>query len=159
MATALVPLANKTLTTASSTVSFTSISGSYRDLYLVITPLAPSTAGGVTLRFNNDSGYNYNAFAIYGTGSSAGLGQVNGNALGYFGADSSGQAVIIAHIMDYSTTDRHKVWHSRANQPDGQVRGWTGRWANNAAVTSLTIINDWQNFSIGATFALYGVSA
>lgn len=159
MSTAITPLANVTLSSATSTVTFSSISGLFRDLYCVITPLAATTGGGVTLRFNGDTGTNYDRVVNYGNGSSAGSGATNGNSQGYFGADSSGQSVIILQVMDYTATNKHKDWIARHSQVDGWVSHTVGNWSNTSAITSLQIRNDSQNFSIGATFALYGVSA
>lgn len=159
MATAITPLANITLGSATNSVTFSSISSAYRDLFFVITPLAPTTGGSICFRFNGDSGTNYNDVQMYGTGSATGSDSRANNSLGYFGADSAVQSVTTAHVFDYTATDKHKSWLGRGNPSNNLVAARAGRWANTAAITSVEIRNDSQNFSIGATFALYGVSA
>lgn len=161
MATAITALANVTLASATNVITFSSINSGFQDLYLVITPIAPTTGGGVTLRFNSDTGTNYNRTAMWGTGSSASSGSTNGNSLGYFGGDSTSQAVITLHVFDYSATNKYKNFLSKSSQTNSGQRVETsfGTWKGTSAITSVSIINDSQNFSVGATFSLFGVLA
>lgn len=159
MATAITPLANITLGSTAATVTFSSISQAYKDLMLVVTPLAPTTGGGVILRFNSDSGANYHDLQIWGTGSGTGSYYNSGIDKAYIGNDATNQSVIICNIMDYSATDKWKQLFSRGNQTTGNVVLRVDSWTNTSAITSLQVLNDSQNYSAGATFALYGVSA
>lgn len=155
---AWTPLANITLGSSASSVTFSSISQDYRDLVLVIN--GTSQAGGdVWYRFNSDSGSNYPYVNMYGTGTSttSGSGTLNKGVLNYNNTTSIFN--IIANIMDYSSTDKHKTVISRGNQADGFVMSYVTRWANTAAVTTLLVSLDGTNFLSGTSFALYGVSA
>lgn len=155
---AWTPLANITLGSSASSVTFSSISQDYKDLVLIIN--GTSQAGGdVWYRFNSDSGSNYPYVNMYGTGTSAtaGSGTTNKGVLNYNNTTSIFN--IIANIMDYSVTDKHKTVISRGNQADGFVMSYLTRWANTAAVTTLQVSLDGTNFFSGTTISLYGVKA
>ncbi len=67
-----VAIATTTLSSAASTITFSTISGSYTDLRVVLTGKAVS--GGViypAARFNSDTGTNYSNIFLVGIGSSA----------------------------------------------------------------------------------------
>jgi hypothetical protein len=67
---------------------------------------------------------------------------------------------LTATFFDYSATDKHKTYVSQNGTSNKGSEVAAGRWANTAAVTSLTLssVNGWT-FAAGSTFALYGVSA
>lgn len=157
---AFVSLANVTLGSSASSVTFSSITGSYRDLVLVIS--APMSSGGVFgyLRFNGDSGSNYSAVRMFGSGSTTGsdTGLIGASAIN-FSEFYVEQNITTVNIMDYTATDKHKTVLSRANAPGNYVFGIAGRWANTAAITSLTVSTSSSTWAAGSTFALYGVSA
>jgi hypothetical protein len=74
------PLANITLGSSANTVTFSSISGSFRDVKLVVTGNS-SVAAGISWVFNSDSTTtNYYNVYIYGDGGSAVSGSANGNS-------------------------------------------------------------------------------
>jgi hypothetical protein len=164
MATALTPLANLTLSTAATSVTFSSISGSYRDLFLVVnTTSAVYTGSYMRIKMNNDAGSNYNFVYMSNLngGNSLYSGSATNTAAAYIafrgGVNGSHQAT----IFDYAQTNKFKTWISRAGAADyGGVDLISGYWGSTSAITSLTISDDngW-NFTVGSTFALYGVSA
>jgi len=67
MASTYTPIATQTLGSATGTVTFTSISGSYTDLVLVITGNTNNPTNPV-LQFNGDTTTNYSHTYISGTG-------------------------------------------------------------------------------------------
>jgi hypothetical protein len=156
---AITALANLTLGANAVSVTFSSISGSYRDLILVI---QGSTTSGqnIFVRFNGDStATNYNIVSIAGLGSGTGSSQtVNSNYLNYWSNFDTSQGNLIAQFMDYSVTNKHKTFLSRQNTASVGVEAIAGRWSNTAAVTTLALLAA-TNFSSGTSFALYGVSA
>lgn len=164
MATAITPLANLTTSTATTTVTFSSIGQGYRDLMLVITDItASSTTTNVAITLNGDSASNYQYVFMYGDGSTAASAAYGGNRLAIaaertFSTTSKGN--VIAHLLDYSTTDKHKISISRANDASGWTLATAARWSNTAAITNFTV-NNWgaSSWVSGTTFALYGVSA
>ena len=156
------PLATVTLASATSTISFSSIPGTYRDLIFVINIAATATVlNQVFIRFNGDSGSNYSYLEAFGTGSGTG-GGFNGsttfNMIGYHGG--GGSVITIAQVMDYSATDKHKTSLVRNDKSDQGATMIASRWANTSAVTSALISNTTPaNFPVGTTVSLYGVIA
>lgn len=159
-------IASQTLTSSASSVTFSSIPGTFRDLVLVIQ--AGSTSGGgdaVKMRFNSDSANNYSNVFMEGDGSTAtsGTWTTNGIANSYntvhFSSASNGS--LLWQVMDYATTDKHKSTLVRSNRASSGVSGAAGRWANTAAITSVTLVygDPGASFTSGSTFSLYGIAA
>lgn len=158
-------IASNVLSTQSDSVTFSSISGSYRDLILVGVVKTAATGGpSANLRFNSDTGSNYSFVQMSGNGSTASSG--NGTTtyveMGtnlYISNDFTYQ--FMAHILDYSTTNKHKAVLVRTNQtvdPLNSGRGTNAlanRWASTSAITSITI-NVFQAVA-GSSFYLYGL--
>lgn len=150
-------IASNVLGSSASSVTFSSISGSYRDLVLVVN----ATAGGnnLTLRFNSDSGSNYNIVWANGNGSTAvsnsesSQTQMRLTTASYI---TSVRNTNISQIMDYSATNKHKTVLARGNGEFG-VDMIAGRWASTSAITSVQAICDGGNFDSGSTFYLYGI--
>ena len=161
MATALTPLANITLGSAAASVTFSSIVGTYRDLYLV-SQIGNTTNNDIRISFNGDNaGTSYSMTYAAGDGSSPYAGADNSYpyvriSLAYPYNDNA--SVLSVHVMDYSTTDKHKSGLLRIGGTRG-VQMEAFRWASTAAITSLNITGSAGNLTAGSTFALYGVSA
>jgi hypothetical protein len=153
--TALLSIA---LQQTSSTVTFSGITSAYRDL-IIVTNTDNTERADYYLRFNGDTGSNYNRVTAQGTGSVASFNlstnaafmRLNGNA--DFAVDFSHNSTI--YIMDYAVTDKHKSVLSRTNSTWG-VDMTAGRWASTAPITSVTIYPSTGSFDIGSTFSLYG---
>ena len=164
MPNALQPLANKTLTGTTSSVSFTSITGIYKDLYLVCEYTnAVADNDYIQVVFNSDTGSNYNLVRMTGDGSSAATGNYNSFSIPWLTLNGGFQLTsgnLTATFFDYSATDKHKTYVSQNGTANKGSELVAGRWANTAAVTSLTLssVNGWS-FATGSTFALYGVLA
>jgi hypothetical protein len=154
------PLATVTLTSSASSVTFSNIPATYRDLILVISGTATATRN-IICRFNGDSGSNYSEVLAFGTGSSLGS---STTALTYLsqGALSTGQSQSTYQIMDYSATDKHKSVLIRQNLPAVEVKMAAGRWASTSALTSIALSLEGTGspaFASGTTFNLFGVIA
>ena len=153
-----------TLGSSASSVTFSSISQDYRDLVLVVEYSATTATVTVPLvRFNGDSGTNYNRVLMYGNGTSsfsvanAGLNHVS---VSYdSGAISSTKTMFVLQVMDYSATDKHKTTLSRSNNTARSVEAMANRWANTNAITSISLTASTPNFASGSTFFLYGIEA
>lgn len=167
MASALVPLANKTLTSTAGAISLTSISGSYRDLLVVLNVSTNSGIGQVTWTINSDSGMNYETVIMEGNGSTAtSKARGSANAWNFHAADvdtylTTNPSVILLNFMDYSATDKHKTVLSRFSSPTGTSSGVGAaahRWASTSAITSIAF-DFGSTLAIGSSIALYGVSA
>ena len=156
-------IASNVLSSSASSVTFSSIPATYRDLVLVCTMISSTGNAFIDLRLNSDSGNNYPRVWMSGDGSSAtsltqSLGsdiRLNSGAWG-----SSTEAVlVVANIMDYSATDKHKTIISRANRAAVGVNAQAARWANTAAVTTITLNAGTNNFGSTSSFHLYGIAS
>jgi hypothetical protein len=156
---AFTALANTTLGSNTASITFSSISGSYRDLFIVIQG-STTNPQNVRIRFNSDAtGSNYTWNSIAGLGSGSGSAATTAtNYLNFQSYFDTSQGNLVAHIMDYSATDKHKTYLSRQSTVSVGIEALAGRWFNTAAVTSVMLIAD-TNFATGTSFALYGVSS
>ena len=155
------PLATITLTSSSSSVTFSSIPATYRDLVLVASPISSTTSNLTTnTRFNSDSGSNYSFVLMRGDGSSAT--STSGTATGIQGiitrANTVRKSLTIMQIMDYSATNKHKSVISRVDA-EFATQALAERWANTAAITSINISVTASSFGVGTSFELYGIAA
>lgn len=164
-------IATTTTTATTSSVTFSSIPQTYTDLVLVITPVLES-ASYPWLRFNANSGNNYSDIYMNGNPSGAITGGARtAQSRGYIAeqvthlTDGNAKTNIIVNIMNYSDTTSQKTWFARGNSPySGTYTGnelIAGKWANTAAVTSITIGTaaggtDY-NLAAGTFISLYGI--
>jgi hypothetical protein len=152
------PLATVTLGSSASSVTFSSIPATYRDLIVVFVGSA-STAADLRIQLNADTGSNYSFVYAFGAPPSvfSAAGTQNGLT---FGAVDGNQTLSKISIMDYSATDKHKTsltrWDSASSNA---VAMYASRWANTAAVTSLLVFPTSGTLSTGATVNLYGIKA
>lgn len=159
--TALTGLANYTVSGSSTTtVTFSSISGSYRDLVLSING-TNSVDANLYVRFNSDSGSNYDYVLLYGNGSSvtAGSGNQTGMFFNNLARIGTAQSHFLLNIMDYAATDKFKSALIAADKSSAATERFYFRWANTAAITSITCTVASGNLVAGTTLELYGVSA
>jgi hypothetical protein len=160
MANAMVALANLTLGSNQSTVTFSSIPATYRDLRLVVQAINGSTTNGFRITLNADTGANYSQVVMYGTGSSA-ISNTDGTNYFYLNdfiaASTTEYTLSTVDVMDYSTTDKHKAILERGNRAGAQVTASAGRYASTSAITSLQVNTGGGSLGAGSTFALYGI--
>jgi hypothetical protein len=156
------PLANVTLGSAASSVTFGSIPATYRDLICVVVAEGSTTLQG-RIRLNSDSGSNYNYQRMSGSGSATSATSATSQTSGFLSAiaqaTTTGALQMNINIMDYSATDKHTTIISRADQAANGAEAFANRWANTAAVTSVQILTSTGNWAANSTFALYGVIA
>nr|DAL22186.1 MAG TPA_asm: hypothetical protein [Caudoviricetes sp.] len=159
------PLANITLSSSASSVTFSNIPNTYRDLILVATPA--SSDGGTNrymgITFNSDTtGSNYSNVAMMGNGSVTGSSTFTGGIFPQYYSDLSGTVgnnVITLSLMDYSATDKHKTVLSRSSRGDFGVTATAHRWASTSAISTIVVSCVNASWKSGSTFALYGVIA
>lgn len=164
MPSAWTPLANLTLGSAATTVTFSSISGSYRDLVLVVAG-GSNSYSAFEIKFNGSSAnYTYAGMETNG-GSSAYVPSGAATALvgnyNYWVEDiGTSNTTYQFQVFDYAQTSKHKSTLYRVSAAATGVGAYFGRWADTSAVTSIAVGraagNTWRT---GTTFALYGVSA
>lgn len=159
MAVTYSQIATQTLGSAASSVTFSSIPGTYTDLRIVYASTASSDAGNY-LRFNSDSGSNYSRTNLYGNGSSAGSDRQS-NVTGIYGpfTMSSNVTTNFIDVMNYSNTTTNKTVLVRAGAANNSTLATVGLWRSTSAITSIVITCDGANFASGSIFSLYGIKA
>lgn len=162
MATTYEPIATTTLGSAQSSVTFSSISGSFTDLVLVTNvQTVTDDNNSIALRFNDDSGSNYSYTIVYGTGSSTASGRESNVTNAQIGRISNTVwCPSVTQINNYSNTTTFKTVLSRLNSSDELVGAFVNLWRSTSAVTKITLTsNAGGNFASGSTFTLYGITA
>lgn len=152
-------LATTTLSSATSSITFSSISQSYTDL--VITGRWRDTTNGssLKLRFNGDTATNYSVTYLYATTTTSGGARNSNRAYMYGGEDvvtSSSFASFIWDINNYSNTNIFKNSFVRNYSPGGIIMTACNLWRNTQAISSITIFVD-NNMPIGTMFTIYGI--
>ena len=153
------PLATTTLGSSSSSITFSSISGSYTDLVLVMNR-KQNVAGAyfIGLRYNSDSGTNYSGTGVGGTGSSTFSYRDSNISSARVGYGDTGWGNTIVNIQNYSNSTTYKTTISRNNNPAADLSGIVTLWRNTAAITSIEIISQsGSTLETGSTFTLYGI--
>jgi len=166
MAVTYEPINTTTLTSAASSVTFSSIPQAYTDLVLISSPIATTDGMSLYVRFNSDTGSNYSRTTISGYGTSAGSTRhSNVTYIGsawQVGGGTGGISPHIHNIQNYSNSTTYKTVIFRGNNyPYGglsEVTAEVGLWRNTAAITSINV-SYVSNFAIGSTFTLYGIKA
>jgi hypothetical protein len=162
----MVPLANITLGSAASTVTFSSIPATYRDLRLVVAKTLTAQANSY-IRFNGDSGSNYTVVGVGFNWQPAAGSFTDGPTTSisdHWGYASTPQgSTTYMDILDYSATDKHKTALVRFNgmTTDGNwgMDQAAARWASTTAITSITMSLSSGQYAAGSTFSLFGVIA
>lgn len=156
------PIANNTLGSAVSTVTFSSISGSYTDL-IIIANIKSSVNSNIFMQFNSDTATNYSRTILSGTGSSVTSARNSNIAKIYLDynafATTNFDNTKIIQIMNYSKTTTNKTCLVRSGTSTNGIDAIVGMWRNTAAITSILLTNESGNFSIGSSFTLYGIVA
>lgn len=161
------PLARTTISTATASVTFSSISSSYTDLILIINCGDSLPAETHNFRFNSDTGTNYSLTTLYGNGSTTATARESNRTNGCFAyfvvADSPVEYMSILHIMNYSNTTTFKAALSRSNRASANnypgAEAIVNLWRNTSAITSITLFPNAGNFVSGSTISLYGIAA
>ena len=172
---AYFPIATTTLTTATASVTFSSIPATYTHLQLRVTAQTNRATYGIDemkATFNGDGASNYRAHIVYGDGASYSSGaEPQGVTVkwgtGFLGTTTGANwGSMIVDILDYTNTNTYTTQRVLGGVDcNGTVGGLGGRvgltsglWMNTAAVTSMTIIPaNTTNFSQYSSFTLYGI--
>ena len=160
MALTYEPISSTTLTSAVSSVTFSSISGTYTDLVLVITGKIDSGTEACALQFNNDTTNSYSWTRIYGNGTST-VSDSDSNSsnanIGVF--NNTTIAMNITHIQNYSNSTTAKSLISRVSSTANSTNAQVNLWNTTNAITSIKVFPLSSNLSIGSTFTLYGIKS
>ena len=154
-----LPVVTKTLaaTTNSVTLYYASPGGTPRHLVVRINSKCESSQPSNGIRFNGDSGSNYNRVHVQGSGSTPSAGVSGSSDKIHAGQNESGTNEFGATeilIPDAFSTRSHKSTISLNGATEDSAQTIGGRWANTAAITSVTIFTSGVHYSVGSTFEL-----
>jgi len=159
-------IATQTLSSAASTITFSSIPATYTDLVLVTTIIAQTgTPNDYTslMQVNGDTGANYSTTRITGNGSTAASSRVSSQTYARINTDGYLSTTIpqnsIINLNNYSNTTTYKTFLQRSNQSDVVVNAAVSLWRSTSAISSITFFIEAGNMGIGSTFNLYGIKA
>lgn len=160
MAVTYEKIATTTLSSATATVTFSSISGAYTDLVAICNFGASSAGQDFAFTINGDTGTNYSGTRIRGNGTSASSDRYSNTArlvVDTTGVSTTLQATDIINIQNYSNTTTYKTVLCRANDASISTEAQAALWRSTAAVTSLSFAMTSGNLLSGSTFTLYGI--
>ena len=159
-------IATFTLSSATSSITFSSIPATYKHLQLRTVSIN-STAGNRLIQAGSgsvDTGNNYGIQELYGNGSGVAVAGVLGPAssaqLFYAQPDASTSAASITDILDYTNTNKATSFRTLGGidlNGSGRITFTGGYWNNTAAVDILKVLPSGGNFEAGSKFALYGI--
>ncbi len=156
------PIATTTLGSATNSVSFSSIAGTYTDLVLIINSSLSTGGGNPRLQLNGVTGTSYSQTWVSGNGTSASSGRFSNFNHVYFGQGSgtaNTQSNTVIHFMNYSNTTTNKTFLLRYNDTTEGVFQNVGLFRSTSAIDSIQITTQAGNFNSGSTFTLYGIAS
>jgi hypothetical protein len=151
-------IATTTLSSASSTITFSSIPSTFTDLRLVV------TFTGAWLKMptiNSDTGANYSATYLFGSGSSVtSVRSPNSSpsSIDLLAGGAPNPALVEFDFLGYqgSTNKTFLIRESGDQNGSGYLSTEVATYASNSAITSITITSQ-GNMGIGTTATLYGI--
>jgi hypothetical protein len=150
-------IASNVLGSSTSSVTFSSIPGTYRDLVFVM-QLGTSTGTDVLYQFNSDTTVsNYPSVLMQSDGSTTFSGNTSNNRI--LDVSTTNQFTVVYNLLDYATTNKHKHYLYRTGRASAKVQAMAGRWVNTAAITQAVFTPVSGTFNAGCTFYLYGIVA
>lgn len=161
MPSAITPLANVTLSSNVTTVTFSSISQSYQDLIFVFNMKTASGTDFVGMRINGLTSL-YGMSMFDGSNTTRNAYSTVNTIRNYFdqnyaSIETNGQAAWM-YIHDYSSTNRHKSGFLKSGTAYNQSTAFY-RFPSSSAMTSIVFDLTGGQYGIGSNIALYGVSA
>jgi hypothetical protein len=153
------PIATQTLGSATASITFSGISGSYTDLVLIVNGTAGSGLN-MLMQYNSDTATNYSTTRILGDGSSATSDRITTSADMYIGVMGTVNTTNIIQIQNYSNATTYKTTLSRANSTTIWTGAFAALWRSTSAITSIKIyLASAGSFQTGTTATLYGIKA
>jgi len=155
------PIATNTLSSTASSITFSSIPGTYTDLVLICNLKATPTASSLVARFNGSSSNIYSVTQMYGTGSTAFSQRLSNQTevyLSFSGFPAGNFGPTIVNFINYSNTTTNKTFISRSGYATDYADASVGLWRSTAAISSMTLFAG-TSFDIGSIFTLYGIKA
>jgi len=154
-----IPLATTTISGASTTsVTFSSISGSYTDLVIVM-GFSLSANDEIDITFNSDTGNNYSRTYLESDGTTASSARtLNFSAIPILGRGNLMTNLI--NIFGYANTTTYKTLTARFSSPSNIMGTEVGLWRSTSAITTIRLnLRTSQTYVAGSVITLYGIAA
>jgi hypothetical protein len=168
LASTYTPIQTTTLGSAQASYTFSSISGLYTDLVLVVNELN-ATATNTSFQFqvgngSVDTGANYSLTEIFGNGTTASSDRASSDTAAYFNGPGIGTStttpnVYVMNFMNYSNTTTYKTFIGRGGSADKNTVATVNLWRLTSAINTIKIFQSTNNMAAGTTFTLYGIAA
>lgn len=154
-----------TTTLTGSSVIISSISGSYKNLQLIVKDVYASSVGDINMRLNGDTGANYSFARIRVNGTTVAGGNAGGGTFMQIAAPSTTNSTAIersfavVYLPRYTDTDQQEITSTSFSYWSSLPTYYSasGNYNKSAAITSITILAEAGTFS-GGTAYLYGES-
>jgi hypothetical protein len=162
------PIATTTTSGSVSQVTFSSISGSYTDLYLVCDIAYASlgaNTGYVVYQVGNgsiDTNTVYSYTWLKGNGSAASSSRGSGAPYidGLTEVTGTNRVQFKVNFQNYSNTTTFKTFLNRVDDASKSTEAVVGLWRSTAAINTIKVSDaSGYNFSSNSTFTLYGIAA
>jgi hypothetical protein len=161
-------IASNTLTTDTASVTFSSIPATYTDLVVRLSARS-DTSGYKTgyIKFNADAGSNYSTTILRGNGSAASSARTSSANQGYcgyiVGTDYTSNTFSNNEVYIPSYTANQNKPVSIFSAPENNattaefLSAWAWLWRDTAAITSIELYPNSDDFASGSSFFLYGI--
>jgi hypothetical protein len=160
---------DSTLAATAASITISSIPAGYAHLELEVYARGDtaSTSTSVQLRFNSDTGSNYDRQAMNASGTSPAASETLAGTSAQIGNISAASApadafgAVTAKIFHYAGTADHKVGLSQSTMKTStsssglQIAHFGFHWRSTSAITSITLLPGAGNFDVGSRFTLY----
>jgi len=164
MASTYEKIATTTLGSATSSINFNSIPGTYTDLRVVLVGIG-ATSSYPWMRFNNDTASNYSDTYMYGNGTGVVAARNTNITAWYMGAwtlSTVYPSLFTMDIFSYAGSTYKTGLSTGSTEYGGS--GFTdvivSLWQSTSAITSIKILtSDAVNLNAGTTATLYGIKA
>lgn len=157
------PIATQTLGSAATSITFSTIPATYTDLRVVFVDNGLSVADRPVMQFNGDTGTNYSATRITGTGSAvSSTRNTSDNQIRFQNSnlEATYPSLLTVDIFSYAGSTNKTVLGMQSDDGNGtgNIYVAVGLWRNTAAITSIVIKTiSGNNFLTGTTATLYGI--
>jgi hypothetical protein len=157
-------LATTTLSSAQTSITFSSISAAYTDLVVVVSDFTTTAAGqSIYIEFNSDSSTIYSSTWLNGNGSAASSARRTGDPRAFLGGYATGTSttepcMAVGHIMNYSNTTTFKTLIARWGLASAETNTVVNLWRSTSAINAIRIFTG-STMKSGTIASLYGIAA
>jgi len=157
-----VAIATTTLSSATSSITFSSIPSTYTDLRVVLTIKSVSNADNLQIRFNSDSATNYSQTLLTGNGTAASSTRYTSQSVIWDATSLSTTqpSFITLDIFSYAGSTYKTALMSSNEDYNGSgfVKASVQLWRSTSAINTILMqMPSTFTFAAGTTATLYGI--